>query len=86
MTQRDDLYDGPDRERFFDTERAPDLEPSVGEQCAACAANAAHAYSDATTAGFFFTECDKHRKKDAPVLAVISRRKSCGKLYSTSLM
>lgn len=29
--------------------------------CPDCAKARAHAYSDATTPGFFFTECEKHR-------------------------
>ena len=30
--------------------------------CADCRAARRHAYSDATTPGFFYTECDLHRK------------------------
>ncbi|HEX5426530.1 MAG TPA: hypothetical protein VFW94_23485 [Candidatus Acidoferrales bacterium] len=30
--------------------------------CPDCQAAKRHAYSDATTPGFFYTECDRHRK------------------------
>jgi hypothetical protein len=33
--------------------------------CADCREAMRHAYSDATTPGFFFDRCDKHRKKPA---------------------
>lgn len=32
------------------------------EACEACKAARKHAYSDATTPGFFFTDCDYHRR------------------------
>jgi hypothetical protein len=35
---------------------------AAAEPCADCDAAKRHAYSDATTPGFFFTECEKHRR------------------------
>jgi hypothetical protein len=37
-------------------------EESQRERCADCDACARHAYSDATTPGFFFDKCEKHRE------------------------
>lgn len=36
------------------------------ERCAECDACARHAYSDATTPGFFFDKCERHRRVDQP--------------------
>ncbi len=35
--------------------------PVAEKDCPDCQAAKRHAYSDATTPGFFFTQCDKHR-------------------------
>jgi hypothetical protein len=42
----------------------PDL--AAAQSCPDCIEAKKHAYSDATTAGFFFTECPKHRGHREP--------------------
>lgn len=36
----------------------------AARECPDCQAAKRHAYSDGTTPGFFYTECDKHRSPD----------------------
>ena len=52
----DDRHDPPS-----DFQQSVDTAKEIAN-CPDCQAAKKHAYSDATTPGFFYTECDKHRK------------------------